>query len=113
MDNTTSPSGTPTETLVLKEQVLGGTEAMAFSAQLRELADKGVRCVIIDMSHVQIMNSSGLGMLVSGLSTMRKFGGVIKFAAVPDKVRQLLKMTHLDSVFESYETPDEARKSFS
>lgn len=102
-----------TETIALKEQVLGGTEAMAFSAQLREFADRGVRCVIIDMSRVEIMNSSGLGMLVSGLSTMRKFGGVIKFAAVPEKVRQLLKMTHLDSVFESYATPEEAEQSFS
>ncbi|MES2765827.1 MAG: STAS domain-containing protein [Bacteroidota bacterium] len=109
MDN----PGRSTETIVLKEQVLGGTEAMAFSAQLRELADKGVRCVIIDMSRVDIMNSSGLGMLVSGLSTMRKFGGVIKFASVPEKVQHLLKMTHLDSVFESYPTSDEAKKSFS
>ncbi len=106
-------SGKSTETIVLKEQVLGGTEAMAFSAQLRELAVNGVGCVIIDMSRVEIMNSSGLGMLVSGLSTMRKFGGVIKFASVPENVQHLLKMTHLDSVFESYPTPDEAKQSFS
>lgn len=113
MDNSAIHPDKSTEVLVLKEQVLGGTEAMAFSSQLREMADRGVRCVIIDMSRVEIMNSSGLGMLVSGLSTMRKFGGVIKFASVPDKVKQLLKMTHLDSVFESYSTPDEALKSFS
>ncbi|HYF01740.1 MAG TPA: STAS domain-containing protein [Patescibacteria group bacterium] len=112
MENSTAQSG-KTETIILKEQVLGGTEAMAFTSQLREIADKGIRCVIIDMSRVEIMNSSGLGMLVSGLSTMRKFGGMIKFASVPQKVQHLLKMTHLDTVFETYATPEEAAASFS
>lgn len=112
MESNTAQSG-QTETIVLKEQVLGGTEAMAFTSQLREIADRGILCVVIDMSQVEIMNSSGLGMLVSGLSTMRKFGGVIKFAAVPQKVQHLLKMTHLDSVFETYATPEEAAASFS
>lgn len=98
-------------TIQLRENVLGGTEAMAFSEQLRGLAESGIKCVIVDLHDVQLMNSSGLGMLVSALSTMRKFGGKIKFVRIPEKVNSLFKMTHLDSVFEVYQSSDDAIRS--
>lgn len=95
-------------TVALSANVLGGADAVGLSNDLHALCDKGVKTVVMDMSAVQIMNSSGLGMLVAALSTMRKFGGTVKFAAVPDKVMALLTMTHLHSVFELYPTTDDA-----
>lgn len=103
-----SPS---TTSLSLYPNVLGGADAVEFSTLVHELGEKGVTNLIVDMSAVQVMNSSGLGMLVASLSTMRKFGGIVKFVAVPDKVNALLKMTHLDTVFEIYPTTQDALHS--
>jgi anti-sigma B factor antagonist len=58
------------------------------------------------------MNSSGLGMLIGGLTTMKKAEGHLKLAKVTDKIESLLIITKLITIFEFYETLDEALKSF-
>ena len=94
----------------LKEQVLGGNDAMYFSSKLEEIATKGVNFVIADLSAVSLMNSSGLGMMVAGLSTLRKYKINFVLASVPDKVNSLLEMTHLNKVFKIYVSVDAAEK---
>jgi anti-sigma B factor antagonist len=59
------------------------------------------------------MNSSGLGMLIGGLTTMKKAEGNLKLANVTDKIQSLLVITKLITIFESYNSVDEAAKSFS
>jgi len=58
------------------------------------------------------MNSSGLGMLISGLTTMKRENGSLKLVNVTDKIESLLIITKLITIFESYESMDEAVKSF-
>ena len=94
------PADNIDSSISLPTNVLGGVEAVEFSNKVRTAAESGVKKLVVDMSNVEVMNSSGLGMLVAALSTMRKFGGAITFVSVPDKVMTLLKMTHLDSVFD-------------
>jgi anti-sigma B factor antagonist len=95
--------------ITLESQVLGGVQASEFSTQIQTLAEDNVSLIVVDMTHVQVMNSSGLGMLVAAQSAMRKFAsGVVVFANVPDKVKTLLKMTHLDKVFPMYDSTDSA-----
>lgn len=89
-------------TITLNENVLGGNEALEFTSLLNQLSEKNVRFVIIDLSKVTVMNSSGLGMLVSGLSTLRKHSINMFLSSVPEKVNHLLTITHLDRVFKSY-----------
>lgn len=105
---TITPHNETAVVVALNNNVLGGAEAVEFSSTVHSLCDKGVRLVVIDLAAVQIMNSSGLGMLVGALTTVRKFGGTIRFANVPDKVQTLLTMTHLDSVFAVYSSTTEA-----
>ena len=97
--------------LTLSSQVIGGADALEFSMEIRTIVERNVQYVIVDMSKVELINSSGLGMLVSGLSTMKKAGGTLKLAFVPNKVQQLLEMTHLDTVLNSYLTIQEAQES--
>jgi anti-sigma B factor antagonist len=97
--------------IALGEKVLGGNDAMNFSSKLHELFDKDVRCLVADLEDVELINSSGLGMLVSGLSTLRKQEIHFALANVPGKVMNLLKMTHLDKVFSIYSTVGEASKN--
>ena len=96
----------------LNEQVLGGNDALEFSATLYELFDNKLSCIIIDLSKVQVMNSSGLGMMVSGLSSLRKNNIQMALVSVPPKVMSLLEMTHLDKVFQIYKNLQEVYEKY-
>ena len=58
------------------------------------------------------MNSSGLGILVSGLTTVRNAGGEMKICNPTDKIESLLIMTRLITIFETFKSEDEAVASF-
>ena len=64
------------------------------------------------MADVKWMNSSGLGSLMAGLTTLRGSGGDLKLAHVPDRVRRPIEITKLDQVIKIYEgvTKNEAEK---
>ena len=92
----------------LGENVLGGNDALLFTSCLNEISQKGVKFVIIDLKSVDVMNSSGLGMLVSGLSTLKKHEIEMVLVSVPHKVKNLLKMTHLDKIFKIFNNIEDA-----
>jgi anti-sigma B factor antagonist len=58
------------------------------------------------------MNSSGLGMLISGFTTIKNGGGSFKLANATDKINSLLVITKLITIFEHYTSVDEAVQSF-
>jgi anti-sigma B factor antagonist len=95
----------------LKGNVMGGEDTKDFTETLHKLIDEGKKNVIVDLSAVKFMNSSGLGMLISGLTTMKRADGHLKLANVTDKIESLLIITKLITIFESYESVDEAVKS--
>lgn len=95
--------------MALSSQVLGGNDALMFAKKLEEINSKpDIKFLIVDLQKVEVMNSSGLGMLVSGLSSMRTHNRLMVLSGAPEKVMNLLKMTHLDQVFELYPTLDKA-----
>ncbi len=96
----------------IKGNVMGGPEAAEFSETLKKLMADGKKNIIIDLSEVKFMNSSGLGMLISGLTTVKNGGGVLKLANVTDKIQSLLMITKLITIFETFESVDDAVKSF-
>ncbi|MBK7498707.1 MAG: anti-sigma factor antagonist [Ignavibacteriales bacterium] len=96
----------------LKGNVMGGEDTKEFNELLHKLIDEGKKNVIVDLSEVKFMNSSGLGMLISGLTTMKRENGSLKLAHVTEKIESLLIITKLITIFESYDTVDEAVKSF-
>lgn len=77
----------------------------------REL-EAGHRNVLIDMGGVTTIDSSGIGELVSTYTSVSKRGGKLKLLNIPDKVSDILQITQLISVFESYGDEDEAVRSF-
>jgi len=96
-----------------KGKIMGGPDATILHDQLHELIGQGKRKVVIDLSRVEWMNSTGLGILISGLTTLRNNGGELKLARVTDKIESLLTITKLITVFENFDEVDEAVKSFS
>lgn len=96
----------------LSGNVLGGPDANTLNDHLRALLDKKKTRVIIDLGEVQFINSSGLGMLIGGMSTMRKGGGELKLARASKKVQNLLEMTKLTTLFDVHETVKAAVGAF-
>lgn len=82
------------------ENVLGGPEAVELSSLVRSSISDGATLLVFDCSKVTVMNSSGLGMLVSALSSTRNSEVQLRLADLPDKVSSLLSMTQLDKVFD-------------
>ena len=97
----------------LKGNVMGGDDTKEFNDLLHKLIDEGKKNIVLDLSEVKFMNSSGLGMLISGLTTMKKSEGSLKLAGTTEKIESLLIITKLITIFESYDSVDEALKSFS
>ena len=92
--------------LELKGNVMGGDDTKDFNDLLHKLIDEGKTRVIIDLGDVKFMNSSGLGMMIGGLTTMKKANGYYKLANVSDKIESLLIITKLITIFEHYDSVD-------
>ena len=96
----------------LKGNVMGGPEAQEFSDTLHKLINDDKKNVIVDLAETKFMNSSGLGMLISGYTTMKNGGGSMKLANATEKIESLLVITKLITVFEHYTTVEDAVNSF-
>ena len=95
-----------------KGNVMGGPDAVSLNEKLHELIEKDNTNVVVNLSKVKFMNSSGLGMMIGALTTMRKAGGDLRIANATDKIESLLIITKLITVFKHYKSLDEAVESF-
>lgn len=96
----------------LKGDIMGGPDATGLTEKLHEVLQKGVKKILVDLEKVQSMNSSGLGILIGAVTTVRNQDGDLKLLHVSPKPAQLLKITHLDCVFETFDNEDTAIASF-
>lgn len=98
--------------LKLEGELMGGDEAPEFHETVyKAIRDEQIE-IVVDMSAVKWMNSSGLGMLMAGLTTLRGSDGDLRLAAVPDRVKRPIEITRLDSVVQMYPTVDAAVESY-
>lgn len=98
--------------IALSGNVMGGPDGSKLHETLHELREQGKKNVVVDLRKVRFMNSSGLGMLISGLTTMRNGGGDLRLANVIDRIQSLLVITKLITVFKHYDSVDEAVQSY-
>jgi len=98
--------------LEFKGDLMGGPFASEMNELLHKLLTENKKNVVIDMKDVKYVNSSGIGILISGYTTMKNGGGDLKLAQLSDKVQGVLAITKLNKVFEQFKTLDEAVKSF-
>lgn len=99
--------------ITLKGNVMGGPDASKFNEELKELISKKKLNVVVNLSKVKFMNSSGLGIMIQGLTSMRNAGGDMKLCGATDRVQSLLMVTKLVSVFDNYRTEEEAINAYS
>jgi len=96
----------------LKGKLMGGPETMEIHEKVKELVAKGVNQVVIDLGKVSWMNSTGLGSIMGSLTSLKNANGDLKLARVTEKVKSLFMITKLITIFNTYETVDDAVTAF-
>jgi anti-sigma B factor antagonist len=83
-----------------------GESSMALRDKLRELAAENHTRILLNLGDVSYIDSSGIGELVAGFTTLANRGGVLKLLNLTKRIKDLLQITKLYTVFEVYD--DEA-----
>lgn len=73
-----------------------------------EVVNSGSNRVVLDLSEVVFMDSSGLGALIGCLKVARQAGGDLRIANVGQQVRMVLELTSMNRVLTPYDTVEEA-----
>lgn len=98
--------------LKVSGKLMGGAETREVVTKVQEVLDQGLTKVILDLGKVTWVNSTGLGALMESSRNVLDKSGIIKVAAVGDKIKSLLMMTQIIKMFETFETTQEAVDSF-
>ena len=89
-----------------------GEGASVFRDTIRDLAAKGNKKILINLSDVSYIDSSGIGEMVSSFTTVTNHGGQLKLLGLTKRVKDLLQITKLYTVFEVFEDESSAVRSF-
>ena len=98
--------------LDMSGEVRIGEGSVALRDSIRKLADAGKNKVLLNLAGVKYMDSSGVGELIANFTTIRRQGGQLKLLNLTDKIQNILVITKLLTVFDSYDNEAEALKSF-
>ncbi len=96
----------------LKGKLVGGPLAGQMERTLNNLLEQDKKNIIVDLSRITVLNSSGMGILISGFTRVKENGGTLILANVTNKIQGLLSITKLNRIFQLYSSVDEAAKSF-
>jgi len=89
-----------------------GEGASMLRENIRGLVGKGNKKILLNLNDVSYIDSSGIGELVSGFTTVTNQGGVLKLLGLTKRVKDLLQITKLYTVFEVYDNEATAVRSF-
>lgn len=89
-----------------------GEGSVVLRDTVRDLLSKGSKKILLNLADVNYIDSSGIGELVSGFTTVRNQGGELKLLKLTKKVHDLLQITKLYTVFDVADDETAAIKSF-
>lgn len=98
--------------IAVSGNLMGGPETAAVHEKVREVVGKSYKKLVIDLSGVKWINSSGLGALMGSMTTMKNADGEMKLANVSERILSLFMITKLVTIFETYDSADKAIGSF-
>ncbi|MBX3358925.1 MAG: STAS domain-containing protein [Phycisphaeraceae bacterium] len=95
-------------TVVLPEGDIDLTASPVFRQALKQVQSTKPATMVVDLSQVPYMDSSGVATLVEAMQIARKSGSTMVLAALTDKVRSIFEIARLDTVFKITTTVDAA-----
>jgi len=96
----------------LAGQLMGGSDALKINEKLFDILEEGKNKIIVDLGDVTWINSSGLGILIGMLTRVRKEDGDLRLVNISEKIKEILIVTKLDSVFKIYDNTEDAVQSY-
>ena len=98
--------------LDLSGRITLGEGSVQLREAVRDLISKGSKTILLNMGDVNYIDSSGLGELVSAYTTAKNQGAQVKLLNLTKKVKDVLQLTKLYTVFDVYEDEASAISSF-
>jgi len=107
--------------LELSGRLVLGQESMDFRAKIKEVLEQSAWTkekwgwetrIVLDLGKVDLIDSSGLGAMIAAYTSARKCGAEIKLSNLTHRIKDLLNITKLATVFEVYESVEAAVESF-
>lgn len=90
-----------------------GEGAISLRNALRELLEKNHNRILLNLGEVTYMDSSGIGELVAAFTTVTNRGGQVKLLNLTKRMKDLLQITKLYTVFDVHDSEASALRSFS
>lgn len=98
--------------LDLNGKLTGGPDAETFREVFKSLVDQGKKNIIVNLEKVSWINSTGLGILISGYTSVRRGGGDLVIMHASDRIESILYVTKLNLLFKAYDSEEAAVESF-
>ena len=98
--------------LDLSGKITIGEGSVSLRSAIRRLIEEGKKKILLNLSNVGYVDSSGIGELVSSFTTVNREGGQLKIVNLTQKIQDLLAITKLLTVFDVYDDEPTALNSF-
>ena len=98
--------------LEISGKIMGGPDHDRFKDEIKALVEEGHLHVVLDFSSVPWINSTGLGILISGYHSLRAADGSMKICNVTSRVMSIFYISQLENIFQVFPTREEALGSF-
>ena len=98
--------------LDLAGRITMGEASVELRNKIRDLVKSGEKSILLNLGEVSYMDSSGIGELVSAYASVSSQGGQLKLLNLTRKLHELLAITKLLTVFDTYENEKEALQSY-
>ena len=99
--------------LDLKGKVTLGEGDELLKDKVNSLVNQGRRKIVLNLAEVPYLDSAGLGEVVRAYTTVSRQGGSLKLLNLTKRITDLLSITKLLTVFDTFDSEDEAVRSFS
>ena len=99
--------------LDLKGRVTLGEGDELLKDKVNSLLNQGIKKIVLNLADVPYIDSAGLGEIVRTYTTVSKQGGTLKLLNLTKRITDLLSITKLLTVFETFDNENEAVRSFS
>ncbi|GAC1471080.1 MAG: STAS domain-containing protein [Desulfuromonadaceae bacterium] len=98
--------------LFIREDRLDANNSEELKAELHRFFESGTKDLIIDLKEVHFIDSSGLGVLVTGYKNASTLHGSLKLSNLQSQVKSMFELTRLHRVFDIFTTVDDALQSY-
>ncbi|RKZ14208.1 anti-sigma factor antagonist [bacterium] len=97
--------------LDLSGKIMGGDDFDLFNNAIKDLVNDGHVDIVLNLKSVKWINSTGLGLMVSAYTSLVKQGGRMKVCEVSERIDNILHVTQLELIFETFDKEADALAS--